>query len=347
MYRYLTADLMTRTVGEELPLEDVVFEEELNDIGTLEAKINKYSEKAKKAILDPGRTLLIVERNGIIVWSGIFWDPVRLNERVTLNCATLESYYMHLMVRQNLVYTNMDQFEIMRSLLAYGNAKTGANIGVVADSHNSGVIRTRKYENSERAKIFERMQQLSAVINGFDFKFETVWVGQDLAHKLRLYYPRRGIASQHVFEYGSHFGDYNLPSRASKRSNVVDALGAGEGDAQVFATAEDAADIAKGPRLETTRSYTSVSRKSTLQAHADADLKALSQNTDTLQIFLLPGIHPRYEGYSIGDTVRVRIDDGYYQMDEDWRIVGRRVRPNDYVDEEVTLNLVNELAVAE
>lgn len=344
MYRYLTADLMTRKVDEELPLEDVSFEEHLNNIGSMEAKIDKYSEKATKKILDPGRTLLIVERQNRIVWSGIFWDPERLNERVKLDCASLESYYMRLMIRQTLHYKKIEQFQIVRNLLDYANAKPGANIGVTADTHNSGVIRTRKYYHSERSKILERIDQMSAVRSGFDYNFETVWVGRELQHRLRLYYPRRGKRTKHVFEYGPHFGDYELPSRASKRANVVDALGKGEGDAQVIASAEDATDVAVGPRLETTRSYNSVGRRSTLQAHADTDLAALKQDTKTLKLFLLPGIIPRMDEYVVGDTVRVRINDGYYQIDDDWRIVGRKVNPNDFVNEEVTLFLVNESA---
>ena len=81
-YRCIAADLRTGARITELPLSGLSFGARLNDVGQASGTLplpapNSATNRALATLLndavDEARRMLIIERDGVIVWSGIIW----------------------------------------------------------------------------------------------------------------------------------------------------------------------------------------------------------------------------------------------------------------------------------
>src|SRR5689334_1899216 len=133
------------------------------------------------------RTCLWVSLNERVVWGGIIWDtePDIPGGQLRIAAQTWSSFFQRSLIRETLVYRTappgdpsdrgIEQFEIFRSLVAYAQGKTGANIGVVVDGHNSGLTLIRLYgpgagDGARPDKpVGEAMRELAEDDPGFEF----------------------------------------------------------------------------------------------------------------------------------------------------------------------------------
>jgi hypothetical protein len=131
---------------------------------------------------------------------------------------------------------------------------------------------------------------------------------RNLRRRLVLGYPLVGQPPNDdavTLEYPGVIDDYEWPDDGTSSANYIAALGAGEEAAMKWGEAFDAAELRDGyPLLERTTSYKSASVQTTLNAHAAADVAALSGDltVPTFTIRGRPNIAP-------GDHVRIRISD--------------------------------------
>src|SRR5690606_38614744 len=66
---------------------------------------------------------------------------------------------------QNRSFSNVDQFEMARQLIAFAQQGAG-NIGLLAAAGNSGVLRTETYDGGELARVSTRVEELARRQNG-------------------------------------------------------------------------------------------------------------------------------------------------------------------------------------
>jgi hypothetical protein len=100
-YRYLVGDLLTGILREEMPFTGVKYNQVLNGPGAFAATIGLRHRKATRANLDPGRTTIYVERDGVLLWGGILWAarPSTDVAKIDLTGEGFWSYFRRRLIR--------------------------------------------------------------------------------------------------------------------------------------------------------------------------------------------------------------------------------------------------------
>jgi hypothetical protein len=260
-------------------------------------------------------------------------------------------YLNHRLIRHTLTYpatydtdpnATVEQFDIVRGIIDYLQANQ--DLGITADTHNSGVERRRKYHHYERKNAGSAIRELADVVDGFDFASDTVRDSSDTITKhLRLYYPARGRRTSHVLDYSedgsTNIDDYSWTLDPGRMENQTDAIGAGIEEAKLIATAADPNQWAQYPILDGVESRESVTEQATLQGHADQRLRERSGPIEALTVKLKANAKPSFSSWVPGDQITVRISDKAISVDGFWRVISDSVEVSDSGDETVQLQL--------
>lgn len=354
-YRYLAVDLLSNTVREEVPLSGMKLSRSRNRAGGFEASIQLRHPKATRANLDPGRTLIVAERNNQIVGHGVLWGAQPENDLLKLTGASLWSLFSRRYVTETRTYSSVAQETIATDLvdwaqgngsLTYGGSvgDSQGDLGVTTAVSGSGPTRDRTYEGFRLKNIAEAIEELSSVIDGFDFDLETRWSdgpGSTIDRVFTTYYPKRGRRTETVLELGTNIEAYSLQVNAGAMAIRVFGVGEGEGADMIQATATDAPALGVYPLVEDVASHKDVSVQSTLDDHARAVLNARKRpitRPNLLNVRL--GAQLQLGSWVIGDEVTLRIDDGWTSVDSIYRINGWDLTVDQDGKEVVSMDLV-------
>lgn len=368
-YRVLALDSVTGVPVAELPLSGLSYGSSLNDAGECSAMLplppldtaeGRELAKVFNDAVDEVRRQLVVERDGVPVWAGIIWASPYNDADTTRSVGAAEwwSYFRRRVVLTSRTYTAVDQLVIARQLLTDAlavGALVGQDMGFTFGTEVSGVARDRTYLNADRANVAEMVENLAAVIDGFEFAIDVRWSTAGTLEKLvRTHYPRRGrpfTETGLTFEVGRNVTDFSWPSDGTRYANVVHVLGAGETPralrASRFALGEifGPADGGLGfPVVEEVESHTDISRLSTLTALASSSVAAKARPIVVPEITVRADADPMFGSYVCGDSCRVRIPSGTSArfpdgLDVLQRIIAWKVDVSEEGAERVTLTL--------
>lgn len=211
-----------------------------------------------------------------------------------------------------LVYTQQAGGTIATALLALANSDgaTGVSIGNV----DSTVLRDRSYDAGQN--IGEAIVNLTNVLDGFDF-IERFTSEQAITSYLDIFQSLGAVQTNARFEYGP---DTMNNVRRVQRTvtppvNFVYVQGANG----LYSVARNAASRLKYGTWGLRDSRTDISEQSTLDARAQALLRP--EPSYTVQISPDPGLAPRpWDGYDLGDTVRIYVRRGAMLVDTTARV---------------------------
>lgn len=343
-WRLLYADSLTGNIYGELPVESFTYTKNLNGAGAISARMPLDTETESRLTnqvawprITPGTlevdgtTRLFALRDNVPMWGGFAWtrtsDPAT-NTMVVGGEGPL-SWLRRRTIRHTKTYTSQDQIDIAEDLITYALSATGGDPQVALGTNSSsGVTRDRVYPKWEYKTIGEAIEQLAAVIDGFDFDFRPAWNGSKLRDEFVTSYPSDGRATEHVFEVGSNV---NLLAEEADGTNVSSlgiAQGSGQGS-RMLRKWRYASDLGARPLLETVVSHADISVSSTLQEKADLALARGAVPVSRIDLQVLPGKLPRLGSYVVGDRVRVKGSMGYWSVDDDYRITSIRVDAGD------------------
>jgi hypothetical protein len=348
-YRYFTADLRTNAVLEELDLKSVSFTDELSEPGEFSGAVDMFDltaarVRAIKEATQTARTALFVDLDGELQWGGIIWKRRKTSGgAMEINGAGFLSFFARQRIAQTAAFAAVEQFAIVRSLLAYVQSKPGGNIGVTLGTGGSGVIRDRTYPGIDRKQVLEAVQQLSQVIDGFDLAILSRYDTSGLPSKLlTLGYPKLGRsaeATELVLSYPGNVASYSWPEEGDRMVDTVYVRGEGEGDSTPTATATNEALLSGGyPSLEDEFTASGVTVQATLDGHAAAYLAAYAGPVVLPEFTIAAGTaDPPLSAYGPGDEFLVEItdpewhpanDDGTPGYTGSMRVVKRSVKPD-------------------
>lgn len=185
-YTYRFANLLSDTDLCELELSNVRFDRRIIQPGAFSADIPIVNAdiKAQAQKIVPAKTIVHVYRDSEIWGTYIIWS-VRLGSSphgapvMGIQGATLESWLDRRLVDVDQIYTAVDQYAIARGLLDQAQIgwtpyESNANLGITSDSsNNSSVLRDRAYYVTDGATVGQRLQELAAVDNGFEYIINT------------------------------------------------------------------------------------------------------------------------------------------------------------------------------
>lgn len=350
MWTWLAADLNTGTIRDELPLEQAAFSVELNGAGGFDAvapirSLNRAGYTAvKPSTLDPGRTIIYGLRDGVPLVAAVVWQTQADLNRAAVRIAGkgIWSYYERRHIRSTLTYTGVDQFSIVSGVLGHAHSYTGGNpfdLSVGWDAL-SGVQRDRTWWGYERKPVAEAVGQLAEVDDGFDFAVVTTGQPGTFTHELRLWHPSRGRRTGMVWDAGKNITVLEWSRDAGRQANELTAVGAGEGDDMLTSLAADPAQLDAYPLLQDVTTHKSVTRRSTLNGHARADLAVRKQPVDLLTVEVVADDpDSRVGAFVPGDEVRVRTNEGFVAFDAACRVQSYGVTVDGEGAERVTVEL--------
>jgi hypothetical protein len=374
-WTYQLADLRTGAVTAEIELTGVRISQRLNAAGTMNgtwAVPNTWQGGSPYTLTTPARTMGVALRDGRPMWAGVLWTrrPNADKQTVELGFSDFWSYFDARFVlppftpngttsqvsQMNTTFGQVEQNDIARQLLAQAQAHVGGDLGIVADTTISGIVRDRTYAGHELVDVGTALKQLAEVIDGPDIMFGVapeLDTNGRVVKLMRIGDPRLGQdGSAHVFELGANALGYTWGSDGTRMATRAYASGEGIEAGQLIATAEHDVRHSDGwPLLEAETSFNTVSSDSTLQEHADAELRRnwLPVVTPTLTVdgsgLDAAGrqAFPAIGEVNPGDQVRCVLRDWFFAgagIDTVMRIVAVDVEPEGVESMTLTLNPV-------
>lgn len=184
-YTYRFADLLSDADLCELELSNVKFDRRIIQAGAFSATVyvtnSDIATQVRKII--PASTILHVYRDSDIWGSYIIWNMrIRSSSRgptqVELQGASLESWFDHRIVDNDIIFSSSDQFDIARNLIDTAQVgwtpyEANANLGITYDTNDSGVKRDRAYYLTDAVTVGQRLQELANVDGGFEYMITT------------------------------------------------------------------------------------------------------------------------------------------------------------------------------
>jgi hypothetical protein len=243
----------------------------------------------------------------------------------------------------NVPFTDRDQCDIARDLVAIAQAHPGGDIRVRPESTaRSGITRTLLYPGSDLKSTGEALRELASLEDGPDFLFDMAY-GSDgrPVRRLRVGTPHLGQqGTPHVWEYGANLIGYTWPADGASTANRVFALGEQGESNQLVAVAEDPGT--GRPLTETEVSYVHLTDADLLRSQARSALAAVSTPVVLPELTVRADLEPVLGSYQVGDDALVVIKDVFFPEGIRFgvRITGIEVTPgNDAGEEQVQLTV--------
>lgn len=362
---------------DELPLDNVEFEWDLPpQIGDFTAYLRLNDPRARRKrwreACQERRTIIQIVYYGSYLGGGWFlWDVVEHGSNQTLELRGSEtwSYWHHRCIEQEHVWVQTEQMNIVGDLmldswLALTTADvhnpgetyfpgqigqfdwesayaTGALDQAKYPDRPTGRLRDRRYHDFEAKDVAQLVEQLSAVIDGFDFRLRTL-PNSDGSPRIIFDwgYPRLGSPTPVVtYTHPGTITDWTIPRLGSQSYNRRAALG----DDQTFRWAQDLEQLESGvPTLEHALVYSGITDPNVLYNHAQADLASSKNPAGVPTIDVRLDRPPRLGSMVVGDTLGIQIEDEVFypgppdspdgldhRLDVSYRLMGVHVRPDE------------------
>lgn len=395
-WRYTFHDPLTGEYIDDLPLEGVGYDYGIpTNIGQFQGTLylgdSSINKKSWQAAIQPYR-IIHVWANGILqppVYMLYDADRSRGDRSVTLSAQELWSYWHRRTVDIDYTFTQTEQLNIFRQMIndaqslskvppGYSVPPVNANLlcqftqgNLVNSGMNStfvplasGVLRDRSYVANDAKDLALMLEELSAVIDGFDFVLESYLVSAGTpGRRFRFGYPRLGMDQsnsnlqfQYIERGGGPIVDWDWPTTGSAVYTDRIALG----DNGLRQDALDYAAMGNGvPLMQKPITYSTVTDPNVLIDHANADLATSNDPQGLPKITVRLNEDPPLGSYNLGDDALIHLED-YAQFPGPWdswdgndyrvnawfRIVNIKVRPPDD-QADLTLNSANVTAYRE
>ncbi|MGV9263161.1 hypothetical protein ACWDRR_00690 [Kitasatospora sp. NPDC003701] len=342
-YRVLLSEFKTGELIAEIPAESVSFHSILSRPGSAKVKVPLSArplEGLDWSLVAPWRALVHIQRGERILWGGplLTWDVDMDSETMTLDLVGLWEYY-----RRNIINRGfpgggqgrddggyqaygVPQTVIARELIQYYADAPRPRDGSGGDywaSNGPGALsftappmdwddkrRDRSYMWYEWKSVGEAVEQLAAVIDGFDFRIDHDRMADGRVRNLFTFLPQGGTDTTFVLEHGANCNVSRITSDGAAMCTESAVNGSGEGWGQVkswWNNGElETADGRRIPRLATVETHNSVSRPETLAAQAWRIQAVGAFPLVVPDVQLRPGGEVSVAELRVGHKVRVR-----------------------------------------
>jgi hypothetical protein len=263
-------------MGDYLPIEPQSFSSVINGGGTFTGSLSlipgsPQQNRANIAAVTPRKGVLWTLQDGVPVWAGILWDWVPttvLQQQLPVQAATLDFLLSKRIIDSDLVFANMDVFDMARGIVQYAFSKTpnGQVAGVTYSSAKSGIQASLTFDGSQNQDC---LSALGTLVSTYEIEFHfrpymdqsgNLRISFDLGYPaLGQPYPASGLA----YSFPGNLLDYAFTATGSTGANRLigsaqNTTASSSGNA-LTGSALDETDIANGyPLTEEALSPTGV-----------------------------------------------------------------------------------------
>lgn len=349
-YRYIAAHALTGDILHwNLPLTGVECGPDLNGPGSLNTTLELGLERPVAELLDPGNTLLYVERNDHLVWGGLVWRAEPQDATHPIEAAGFGSYpHRRYDLHGNLdgrgPYIDADCCQVIRDVWAYLQDQPDGDLQIVVDDTTSeATVGTSKatyaLAKTEARDLGGVIDEMADIDDGLEWTESVTWNGNRAERRIVLGAPRLGRRREDI-AFTSGVNIANTPQAvqdADAYAQTVVALGAGEGSKRLTAI-----DTVRDGRLRLEH-FLETSEKNTtkLRQRARKERRARQALIDVTELDVIDHPAAPFGSYAIGDDVLIRFHEQHIDYEGRHRITGwtLRLRPPGEEPERITLTL--------
>lgn len=356
-YRYLATDVITGALrATEIPLHVTSFSRNLGGVGQPGQLMGTLdlgalpNQSNLLAALEPRRTLLWALQDDYPVWAGPLWDWTHQSaatNQLPIIADEIGSLFSRRQIRDNLAYTSIDEFDIIRNLINYALGKASGGVAqMMMTTAESGVLVSETFAATSLTKVLDAVNQICTKYN-LEYAFDpglsstgapviTLRIGT--AATMGRPYAQTNIQ----LVYPQNASDYAWPRLGSQGTNSMLAIASGSGGLAWASNAAthglDTADLAAGyPLLEDSVSYTgsAIAVQADIDAVADAKQQLVAKSPTIGKFTIAGGQLPTVQQIQLGDHAAVIATSAYHPagpdgspgLQQDARIIGWTVFP--------------------
>lgn len=351
-YRYIAAHALTGDILHwNLPLTSVECGPELNGPGSLNATLEPGLERSVAEFLDPGNTILYVERDGKLAWGGIVWRAEPQGATFPIEAAGFGSYpHRRYDLHGNLdgrgPYIDADPCQIIRDVWTYAQDQPDGDLNVVVDDTKSetttGTSKTPyTLPKTDARNLGEVIDEMAGLDDGPEWTETVSWNsrnGRRAEHRIRLGAPRLGRRREDL-SFTSGINIATTPQAvqdADAYAQTVVALGSGSGSKRLHVV-----DTVHDARLRLEQLLeTSETDAEKLRQRARKERLARQVLIDITELDVRDHPAAPFGSWAVGDDILVRLREQHIAYEGWHRITGWTLRPPDGEEaERITLAL--------
>jgi hypothetical protein len=305
----------------KIPFFNLQFEVGFNGPSGIRWSSPLYHELITQANIAAGLHEVAVMRDGVCVAAGPIWDITVSTDSKSLTCSaqSLEDYLDVRLIR-DVTYTTIDQATIAMDLINDSQALSDGNLSLISGVILTGITRSISYKTYDVKYILEAIQDMAELEDGFDFwispsnrAVNIVWPRPAIDRNLHLVYP------QHISSYAvTYYGKY-------LRNRVVV-----QGPDPAFVVATDTTSLATYGLREYGDALKDAATENDLTEYT-GHLRDMRKDVKGYPTLVLRGQYLNiFDPFTItyGDLVKVTIQDGYVNIDTQFRYKGAQVTVN-------------------
>jgi len=315
--RYVFVDALSGEILEEIPLQSVTMGLTLNGgefNATFGLDLTGYSNDQLVSATIPGRTLLVMETDSVVLWGGLVWTRTYQSQAksVQLYAKTLDQYPTKRMVTTDRSFTNTDPRNIMRQL--YTDMQFDPNSIQVDLPSAFSTANTIDLDVavSEQKTYRAVIDQVATGADGFEWTIDWRREGNSYKKTLRIGMPLGSLPGDNspVFEYPGNILNYWRNDTIGAGGTNIFGIGAGEGENMTVVEVEHTALLSAGfPRLDASVTFKDVEDINILEQMTlvQAQLSKVPQPVYTVQ--MKADREPAFGDYGLGDYCKLVIKD--------------------------------------
>ncbi|MET8691732.1 hypothetical protein ABZV65_04200 [Streptomyces bauhiniae] len=347
-FELLQVEARTGNVEASLPMTSLQYGDTLNQAGSSTMAIPL--SVADPAKLIPGRSALVVLRDGEPDWGGLMWSATAdlAAGTLTMGASGWHSYY----TRAYLVVFEMqpdrplfgrwrgykatkDQALLLRDWLQWTDGGIDTDTSWIT---TTGRIRTRDWGFAECKSVAEAINELADDDGGFNFRYETYWKARGRLIGNRFLHSTRLKTSFPTLTHGSNAEVSQVSYDGTKLASIAWVFGADDGTGgKPYQRALNELDA---PYLAQVATYSDIKSVDALTPKANA-LAAVGRKPIALPtLTLYPDVYDPAQ-FMPGAVGRVKVDSGYVNLSDQFVITERRIDVDVNGRETVSLSLAN------
>lgn len=301
-------------IGPVVDARSLWWEQELNGVGAAGIRCNPHTLEAdirtRLRDLTAYPCELWIKRDGILVHAGpILGYSIGDDGDLELRSAGLLYYCRFMLVNADQTFAGVDQWTIARTLISQWQALAYGDFGIDTSAvTTSGITRDRSYLGSvEEHPVLQRLEELAACIDGFDFRIDpttrelelAAQLGSDLSGSVIL--DQRGITNP---------GSTTSVAAGDIASDAKGRAYKAATDSMLTSTAANTTLRASFGRVGISGTFDGVTVQATLDDYTEALLTNRGTPKFTADPQLVPVAGAGIDDFGVGDTVTWDFDDG-------------------------------------
>lgn len=237
-----------------------------------------------------------------------------------------------------LAYFDVDQALIVKGLIEHAQdpAMGKGPIPLLTNTPLTGVVRTREWPWIQRMSIREAVMEFPTLADGMDITFEFT----PTTKTLRTHFPRKGTNRGYSFVTGENVisAEVDIDGLQTTTQVIVQAEGDGSDREEGYWTDTSEMD---GLILEKVYNATPGSAISSLTNQAKRGVKRWAHPVIMPTLIMDPSkTDELLANVSLGDVVMVVVNDGWLNLNDDYRITKREIEPK---TDQITYTLAPEI----